>query len=144
MNTAETNLRPNRENFDGAIAVSTTTFGLQNTPGLVLDAGTQRCQAVAEAAGMSRDVVFQGGGGACDGMWTLEAALGHASASNPEAILPGLFAAASVELSYPLPNATFRAPAKYTGGDTYWPMRWHADCGCWRVLDPNRRPIPAG
>lgn len=138
--TTASNLKPNADNFDGAVAITTGTFGLDTTPGLTIDAATRRCVAHAEKAGLDPAMVYNGGGTACSMAWTAAAALDNARALSPEAILPGLFEAGAVELSHPLANATFGPPLKFTGGDTWWPIEWHKECTCWKVLDPNRKP----
>ncbi len=108
-------------------------------PGVPVDAPTKRCQGLATKAGLSTDIAFQGGGGLCSLLWTAEAALDHASALTPDALLPGLFAAGPMQMAWPEADTTFKGGKLY-GGDTWWPIRYQKDCSCWHVLDPNRRP----
>src|SRR5919198_1539684 len=37
--TAASNLKPNGENFDGAVAMTLYTFGMDTTPGIAIDPG---------------------------------------------------------------------------------------------------------
>lgn len=134
--TSTSNLKPNPDNFDGAIGISTGTYGIDTTPGAGLDAGTKRCQAIVVKAGLPPSAVFGGGGTVCGSLWIAEAALAHARALSPDGILPGLYGAGSVQLAYPVPDATF-APGKLHGGDTYAPIQFHKDCTCWRIVGPR-------
>lgn len=131
----------NRDNFDRAIAITQTRYGQEATPGIQQDAGTLRCQRVLVKAGFTPDYVFQKGGGiVCSQMWAVEAAVKHARALTREAALPGLFTAGTVQLSFPLADATYRSPLKLAAGDTWWPVEWHKEDGKFHVLDATRRP----
>lgn len=147
--TAASATGPSANDIDGALDMTQEKFGMETppgtggggaTPGVPVDAPTKRCQALAVKAGLSPDVVFQGGGGVCSLFWTAEAAFNHAQALTPDAILPGLFGAGAVQTAWPVADPTYKAPSKYYGGDTWWPIQFHKDCSCWHVLDPNRRP----
>lgn len=138
--TAASNLKPNGENFDGSVAMTLYTFGINTTPGFTLDAGTKRCQALITKAGLGPENVFKGGGGACSGLWDAEAALKNARSLAGDGILPGLFAAGTVQHAYANPDVTFKAPNKFAGGDTWWPIQWRKDCSCWHPLEATRRP----
>ena len=138
--TAASNLKPNPDNFDGAVAMSLYNFGINTTPGFTLDAGTKRCQQLITKAGLSPELVFQGAGGVCSGLWVAEAALKHARSLAGDGILPGLFSAGSIQLAYANPDVTYKAPYKLQGGDTWWPIIWAKDCSCWHPQEPNRRP----
>jgi len=131
----------NRDNFDRAIAITQTRYGQDATPGIKQDPGTLRCQAVLVKGGFAAGDVFQKGGGlVCSELWAVEVAVKHAQAITREAILPGLFKAGTVQLSFPLADATYRAPLKLAGGDTWWPVEWQKGDGKWHVLDQTRRP----
>ena len=147
--TAGSATGPNANDIDGALDMTQGKFGMESpsgvggggaTPGVPVDAPTKRCQALAVKAGLSPDIVFQGAGGLCSLFWTVEAALNHAQALTPDAMLPGLFGAGPLQFSWPVADAVFKPPSKYYGGDTWWPIQYHKDCSCWHVLDPNRRP----
>jgi hypothetical protein len=141
MVTAGSATGPRGDTIDGALGITTNLFGLDTTPGLQPDAGTRRCQAIIAKAGLPPSYVFgKQGGTVCDAVWAAEAAINGAKALTREAALPGLFDAGPIQYSYPNPPATYAAPSKFSGGDTWWPTEFHADCNCWRVLDANRRP----
>ena len=136
--TATSNLRPNPDNFDRALAMSPQKFGINTTPGFQLDAATKRCQATAQKAGLSPEIIFQGAGGSCSMMTVAEAALNKATSLAPAAILPGLFSAGLLEMAYSYSDVTYKAPNKLGGGDTYAPIEWHKECTCWRILEAKR------
>jgi len=139
--TSATSLQPNPDNFDGSLAISTGSYGMDTTPGVQPDPGTRRCQAVIAKAGLPPDFVWgKQGGQVCSVLWTAEVAIKHARTLTREAALPGLFNAGSVQLAFPNPDTTFKAPAKFFGGDTWSTVQWHKDCSCWRILEPNRKP----
>jgi hypothetical protein len=138
--TAGTAAGPDANSIDGTLDMSTGKFGMETTPGFPIDAPTKRCQAVAVKAGLPATIAFHGGGGLCSLMWTAEAAFTHAQALTPNGILPGLFRAGPVSMAWPEADATFKAPSKFYGADTWWPIQFHKECACWHVLDPKRRP----
>jgi hypothetical protein len=134
-------LKANAANFDdNNIAVTITRYGQNTTPGLPVDPATQRCQQVLAKAGFGPDAVYSKGGGfLCSEVYGLVAAFKGAQALSREAALQGFARAGAVQLAFPLSDVTFR-PGKLFGGDTWWPMSYQGGCGCWRVLDPNRKP----
>ena len=138
--TAGSATGPSASDIDGALDMTSGKFGMEKTPGFPVDAPTKRCQDLAVKAGLSPGMVFQGGGGICALFWTVEAALNHAPALTPDAMLPGLFGAGPLQLAWPEADTVFKPPSKYYGGDTWWPIQFHKECACWHVLDPNRRP----
>jgi hypothetical protein len=138
--TAASNLKPNGDNFDGAVAMTTNSFGMNTTPGAQIDAGTKRCQGLIVKAGVPAENVYKGAGGGCSALWDVEAALKGARSLAPDGILPGLFAAGPIQHAYSTPDATFKAPSKYYGGDTWLPIQWRKDCSCWHWLEMTRRP----
>jgi len=138
--TATSNLRPNPDNFDRALAMSPQKFGINTTPGFQLDEATKRCQATAQKAGLSPEIIFQGAGGSCSMMTVAEAALNNAKSLTPESILPGLFTAGLLPMAYSYSDVTYKAPNKLGGGDTYAPIEWHKECICWRILEAKRSP----
>ena len=138
--TATSALKPNGDNFDLAVAMTTNLFGMDTSPGAQLDAGTKRCQALIGKADLGPEKVFMGGGGLCSSLWDLEAALKHARSLAADGMLPGLFAAGPIQHAYPVPEATFKSPFKFHGGDSWLPIQWHKECSCWHYLEPNRRP----
>ena len=110
--TAASNLKPNSENFEGALAITTSTYGaeLDRRP-RALDPGTER------ARDSCRPPV-------CGPRWCTPVAVAHlhhdldgrgrpavdATSLAPDAILPGLFNAGTVQMSFPPPDVTFQAP----------------------------------
>jgi hypothetical protein len=139
--TATSNLKPNTDAFNGAIAMTTGLYGVESTPGVAIPEGTKRCQGIIAKAGLAPDLVFKGGGLACSQIWMVEAALKHAKSLNPDGILPGLFGAGTVQLAYTTPDAVFRAPNKFSGGDTFATIEYDKACSCWHLPERGaRRP----
>ena len=139
--TAASNLKPNPEAFHGALAMTGNQYGMETTANFPVDAGTRRCQAILKKAGFGPEYSFgKQGGLACTVLWDAEAAFARAASFAPDAILKGLLAAGTVQHAYPSPDATFKAPNKFYGGDTWTPIQWAKDCSCWHRLEPTRRP----
>jgi hypothetical protein len=138
--TATSPLHPPPDDFDGALSMTTGTFGMDTTPGVAPDAGTKRCQGLAVKAGFGPDQVFKGAGAVCTLVWTAEAALNHARTLTPDAILPGLFEAGTLQVAYSNAEVTYRAPRKLYTGDTYLPVVWAKDCTCWHQMERTRHP----
>jgi hypothetical protein len=138
--TAASNLKPDVNAFDGAVGITTGLYGTNTTPGYPIDAGSKRCQDLITKAGMPANVVYLQGGLACSVMWDIEAALNHAKSLNPDGILPGLLAAGTVQQAYTTPDATFRPPNKYFGGDTMNTIIYDKNCSCWHPESRTRRP----
>ena len=141
MVTAGTATGPSGDTIDGAIGITTGRFGEDTTPGFQPGPGTKRCQAIIKKAGLSPDYVYgKQGGTMCDAIWAAEAAMKGAQTLTREAALPGLFNAGTIQYSYPSADATYRAPAKFYGGDTWWAVTFRQDCNCWRASNPSRKP----
>jgi hypothetical protein len=133
--------KANAENFNDNNIIITVTRRGSESPGQQLDEGTKRCQGILAKAGLPPSHVFQAGGGfVCSELWMAAAGIARAQSLTREQALPGLFNAGPVQLAYPAVDTTFRGPAKFFGGDSWWPIQYQGGCGCFRPLDPNRRP----
>lgn len=131
---------PNPNELNGAIGITASRNGENNTSGLTPTAGTQKCNAIMQAVGLS-PVYGQGAavGNACDQLWMLQAALDHAPALSPAAMAVGLQRAGSIDFSYP------QGPNNFAGGSTVGGQYWRVDtytsaCSCWKVANPNFSP----
>ena len=141
INTAGQAAGPAPNTINGALGVTVMRFGMNTTPGIPVDPATKRCQAIIAKAGLGPEYVYSpGGGGICNAIWAVEAALKGAKTLTREAAIPGLFNAGPVQYAYGATETVYRAPTKFYGGDTWWPIQFHEDCACWRVLDPQRKP----
>lgn len=139
--TATTATGPDPDNFDGATAISLGTYGMDTTPNYPVDGGTARCQGILARAGFPPSEVFAPqGGSVCSSIWTLVTAINHAASLTREDILPGLFSAGPVQLAYSYPDATYAAPSKLYGGDTWSVLNYSKDCKCWHVVSDQRQP----
>lgn len=133
--TATTATKPNTDNFDGAMAITTGSYGMDTTPNYPVDAGTARCQKILVKAGFPPSEVFgPQGGGVCDVLWTSALAINHASSLTRPNILPGLFSAGPVQLAYAAVDTTYKAPSKVYGGDTWRALTFAKDCTCWHIV----------
>jgi hypothetical protein len=138
--TATTPTGPDPDNFDGATAISLGTYGMDTTAGFPVDAGTARCQEILGRAGFPPSEVFAPqGGSVCSSIWTLVAAINHASGLTREDILPALSAAGPVQLAYAYPDASFSAPSKLYGGDTWSVLNYSKGCKCWQIVSGEQR-----
>lgn len=132
---------PNPQNIDGAIAITGSRDGENNTPGLGPTAGTKRCDAVMQGVGLA-PVYNQPAaiGNACDQLWMFQTALDNAPNVASAALVYGLQRAGSIDWSYPQGPNSFTASGTTTGGQFWRVAQFYASCtanGCWKVTDPN-------
>lgn len=138
--SSASSLTPNGDNADRMIAITTGQHGQNSTPGFQPEAGTRRCQGLIVKAGLPPGNVYKGGGTVCSVLWATEAAIKGTRSLTRTSVIPGLFNAGVVQMAFPFIDSAYQAPSKYYGGDSWWPIEWRKECGCWFVLDRNRRP----
>ena len=136
---------PNPSNLNGAVGIAANRDGENNTPALSATptAGTQKCNAILEAAGVGSVYGAPAAiGNICDQMWMLQAALDNAPEISQEALAAGLQRAGSIDFSFPQGPNNFT-----TAGTTYGGQFWREDtyttaggCDCWKVVNPNFSP----
>ena len=135
---------PNPANYDGAVDVLGGAYGEQSTPGYQPSGGTQKCNAIYNAAGQPSVYSQETGypGLVCDYLWFVQALLSHASTFQASALPQDMRAMGSVNFSYPFAPTDFSAaPADSTYGVSYWrAVDYHALCKCWQVPDPTFNP----
>ncbi|MBV9665296.1 MAG: hypothetical protein JOZ37_15115 [Actinobacteria bacterium] len=139
--TATTATKPNTDNFDGAMAITTAAYGMDTTPNYPVDAGTARCQKILVKAGFPPSEVFGAqGGGVCSVLWASAIAINHATSLTRQSIIPALFNAGPIQLAYAATDTTYSAPYKTYGGDTWRALQFVKDCTCWHIVSS---PLPS-
>jgi len=134
-------MRPNPNNLNGAIAITTSRNGENTTPGLPLAPGTAHCNAILAARQLRTPYEEPAGAGnACSLMWMFQATVNHAPSLAAVALGAGLQRARSIEFSFPQGPNDFTADRTVSGGQFWRPLEFHGDCQCWRVMDPAFRP----
>jgi hypothetical protein len=129
---------PDPHNIANAVAITLGRDAENHTPGVAPTAGTERCNAYRAAAGLAPVYdVPANAGHACDQLWMLQAALGHAPELSAAALPAGLQAAGSVDFSFPQGPNEFTGQNVTTGGQFWRPAQFMPDCSCWRLLSPD-------
>jgi hypothetical protein len=134
---------PDATNFDGALAITSTQYGGDRTPGLPLSAATQRCDAIMAAAGQPpvREQGVGFGGVACNETWMFATAAAHDQGLTRANMVNGLDQSGSLEMSFPQGPAKFDVrPRTVTGGQYWRPLVYDGKCPCFRVADGTFRP----
>jgi hypothetical protein len=135
-------LAPDYNNIANAVAITTSRYGEEHTPGIAPNPGTAKCNAIYQSHG--RPPVYQQpvafGGAVCDQMWMVAAAINHAPVLQRSAIATGLQTAKSVDFSFPYGPNDFSGPRTTTGGQFWRPDQFFTSCNCWRVIDPAFHP----
>lgn len=129
--------RPNRQNFDGAITITTSRYGEENTPGYSPTPGTAACNRIfveAEMTPIYQQPAPSNGGWVCDLVWMLRAGADHARSLSQDALAGGLAAARSLDFSYPGGPNDFAATHGVAGGGGWWRVAQFAGaCRCWKL-----------
>ncbi len=135
------NTRPDPNNMNGAVAITTSRNGENTTPGLPVAPGTVRCSTILAARHLRTPYEEpSGAGNACSLVWMFQATVNHAPSLAPLALGAGLQRTRSVEFSFPQGPNDFTADRTVSGGQFWRPLGFRSDCQCWRVTDPTFRP----
>jgi hypothetical protein len=134
---------PDATNFDGALAITSSQYAGDHTPGVTLSAATKHCDEVMAAGGQppleQQGVAF--GGVACNLTWMFAAAASHNQGLTRANMVNGLDQSGSLDMSFPQGPAKFDArPRNVTGGQFWRPVVYDGKCPCFRVADPTFRP----
>jgi len=130
--------KPDPNNFNGAITITTSRYGEENTPGYKPTAATTKCNRIFVTAGMTplyREPAAGNGGWACDLVWMLRAAVDNAPSLSQNALAAGLMATGSLDLSYPGGPDDFASSHGVTGGSAWRVAEYISGCACWRLAD---------
>jgi hypothetical protein len=134
---------PDPTNFNGALAITSSQYAGDHSPGVTLSEATKRCDAIMAAGGQppleKQGVAF--GGVACNLTWMFAAAAGHDQGLTRVNLVNGLDQSGSLDMSFPQGPAKFDArPRTVTGGQFWRPVVYDGACPCFRVADPTFRP----
>lgn len=138
--TASANFHPDPSEFNGAVTITSGQYGGIDSH-LPETTGTQACDKIMTSHGLP--TVYQSGdqfaGSTCSLVWMLVAAMQHGGV-NQTALVAGLQAAKSVQMSFPNGPNDFSAPGTTTGGEFWRPITYHGSCQCWTVINPAWSP----
>jgi len=127
---------PDPTNFEGALAITGTAYGAENSPGVDLGPQTSRCNAIMSSHGQP-DMFHQGEnvpGILCDILWMFKEAADHAPTLTRAALAQGLNQVGHYDLSFPYGPAEFSNGA-ITAGQYWRGVTFSGACGCWKVPD---------
>lgn len=132
--------KPNANNLNGAIAITLTRDGEENTPALRKHptAPTVRCNKIVTKRGHLNSTYDElyAIGNACDNLWQFQAAVEHAPSVVTNALAAGMQASRTVPFSFPQAPNFFATPGQTAAGQYWRPLQYAAACGCWHVIDP--------
>jgi hypothetical protein len=133
---------PDPTNFNGALAITSTQYGGDHTPGVTLSEGTKRCDTIMAASGQpsveQQSVAFAGV--ACNVTWMWALAASNAPALTRDNLVTGLGKGGSLDVSFPIGPGKFDQPRTTTAGQFWRPVVYDGACPCFRVADPNWHP----
>lgn len=133
---------PDPTNYNGALSITPSQYGAENTPGVATSAATQHCDRIMAAAGLpsaekSPDAFS---GVTCDIVSMFVAAAAHASSLTRTALVTGLDTSGSLDLSFPGGPGQFNQPGVVTGGQFWRTLAYDGSCPCFKVVDATFRP----
>jgi hypothetical protein len=132
---------PDKDNMDGAVAITDSRTAEERTPGMVPTAGTKRCDAILGARGIPPTwKAPAAAGNTCNQFWMVQAAVNNASSLRPEDLVVGLQRAKSIDFSYPQGANDFTKPGTTTGGQGWRVAQFTKDCACWKLIQRDFRP----
>ena len=127
--------------FDGATGITSERVGEFNSG--IANAERDACDKTVKRHGVpgytseKKDTALVA---YCDLFSFFRATLDQAGANPTRATLAAAVSKIGLFKSANVGDGTFNRPGKMTGGDFQRPARWHADCQCWKILDPAYRP----
>lgn len=132
-----TSQHPDFDNIADAIVINQTRFGEEHTPGMAPSGATLACDAALAAKHLPPTWTTPAGiaGNDCAALTMLKAAAEHAPALARNALAAGLQATGTLDLSYPMGPADFRAPYTTFAGENWRAVQFVPSCTCWRVTD---------
>jgi hypothetical protein len=126
---------PNPANFAGALAITTTQYGAENTPGASFSPLTRECDDAMKAKGLPSATESADGfaGVACTLVHEFALAANNAPSLLRTDLAAGLAAVGTADMPFPAGPANYaRSHGQYGGG--YWrPDIWHTSCACFEV-----------
>ena len=133
---------PNAKNFSGALAITATQYGAENTPHAHFSAATAACNKAMAARRLSSATASPDGfaGVACTLVSMFAAAADNAPELRRDQLATGLERLRQMSFPFPAGPANFVASnGQYGGG--YWRADiWHTSCACFQVSRPTFSP----
>jgi len=135
------NQRPNPNQLENALAITSARNGEERTPGSQPTEGTVKCNAIYEGAGIGNVYELKSlAGNLCNQWWMLRAAANNAPALQQDALAAGLQRAKSIETSFPTGPMDWSAEGTTTGSQFWRPAGFEKGCACWKLVAPDFRP----
>ena len=136
------NFGPDASNFSGALAITASQYGAENTPGTKFNTATAACdKAMAAKKEPPAEHSPDGFAGvACTLVSMLVTGAENAPALTRADLAQGLAAARTLSLPFPAGPANFAASAGQHGGGYWRADTWVTACDCFRVSVPAFTP----
>jgi hypothetical protein len=133
---------PDPANFSGALAITDTQYGAENTPGTSFNAETAACDKTMAKAGLPAAERSPDGfsGVACTLVNLFAAAAGQAPNLRRTELASGLASVRQLTLPFPIGPANLLASHGAHGGGFWRADTWATDCACFRVTLPTFAP----
>jgi hypothetical protein len=126
---------PNPDNFAGALAITSTQYGAEHTPGATFNPLTRACDEAMTAKGLPSATESADGfaGVACTLVHEFALAADNAPALLQTDLAAGLAAVGTADMPFPAGPANYvKSHGQYGGG--FWrPDIWHTSCACFEV-----------
>lgn len=129
------NFGPDPSNFSGALAITPTQYGAENTPGTVFGPATAGCDSAMAAKGLPTAERSPDGesGVVCTLVNMLQTAADNAPSLVRADLAAGLAKAAHLDFSFPIGPGNFAASSGLHGGGYWRADTWDTSCACFRV-----------
>jgi hypothetical protein len=136
------NFGPDPQNFSGALAITPTQYGAENTPGTVFNPQTSTCDKAMAAKGLpSAERSPDGlGGVACVAVNMFATAADRAPVLRRTDLATGLRLTGHLDFSFPIGPANLAAAQGLHGGGYWRADTWVTACSCFRVSDATFSP----
>jgi len=136
------NFGPDPQNFSGALAITPTQYGAENTPGTAFNSQTSTCDKAMAAKGLPAAEHSPDGlsGVACVGVDMFVTAADRAPVLRRVDLAAGLQQAGHLDFSFPIGPGNFAASHGLHGGGYWRADTWYTACACFRVSDATFSP----
>ncbi|MHB8463655.1 MAG: type 1 periplasmic-binding domain-containing protein [Acidimicrobiales bacterium] len=136
------NFGPDPANFSGALAITPTQYGAENTPGTVFNAQTKACDRAMAPKGLPSAERSPDGfsGVACTLVSMLVTAASRAPTLRRVDLAAGLRQAGHIDFTFPIGPGSFASFGGLHGGGYWRADTWVTSCSCFRVSTPMFAP----
>lgn len=134
---------PDRNNFNGGLAITETEYGAEHTVGIPTSQQTKQCDADMAAAGQPSAQSSPDGfsGVACSLVAMFIAAVEHAPQLKRSALAKGLAQITRLQLPYPAGPANFARSDGQVGGGFWRAATFRSSCACFVVTRRTFAPV---